>query len=152
MATPRHPWPSRYLPSFFYLFLMADVVPFSPSTLAWLGREQKIAVEKKQAYYQPQVNTGNARRIGRWFWVTTHWGRWPVKIHWSGTWVVRGASVGSGRRFTCNQVAGAGPALFPPLFFAPSLLGHHIVSIWYNFLWENSIRDVRKYYIISNCV
>ena len=29
-----------------------------------IGRERKIAVEKKQAYYQSQVRTGNAGRVG----------------------------------------------------------------------------------------
>ena len=32
-----------------------------------IGSVRKIAVEKRQAYYQPQVSTNNARRAGRWF-------------------------------------------------------------------------------------
>ena len=44
-----------------------------------IGRVQKIAVENQQADYC-QLHTGNAGRVGWWFWVIELSGRTPVEI------------------------------------------------------------------------
>ena len=86
-----------------------------------IGMVRKNSGGKRQAYYQPQVSTCNARWAGSWLLAISVSVHWPVHFHWCHTWVVRlrGASAESDRRHTCNQLTGTRPAFFHCYFSLP---------------------------------
>ena len=83
---------------------------------------QKIAVEKKQAYDQPQVSIGK-RRPSRLMVLGEYTLRLDISVISNGVLPESSSTISRpGRRLPLLPVAGNRPAIFPPLFFAPSLL------------------------------
>ena len=102
-----------------------SLLPLPSKLIEKIGRVRKNSGGKRQADYQPQVTTGK-RRPDRLLVL----GGCTHRPEISGISLVRYLSGQSQRRqrwqvpaiYLCSPVAGTRLAIFPPLFFAPSLL------------------------------